>query len=119
MNKKKKKLVVILVSILLISLLILKITSVKTNKIANIYYENEVILKIDLSKEEKEYTVKGYNGDVKIKAGNGKIKVLEETSEKHLCSKQGYISESYETIVCLPNKIVIKIAYSDELDATL
>ena len=90
----------------------------KASQILLNYYENEVILKINLE-EEKEYVVKGYNGDVKIKAGNGKIKVVEETSEKHLCSKQGYIKESYETIVCLPNKIVIKITSDDELDATL
>lgn len=118
MNKSDKLLIIILIPILLIVLLIFKLTSVKSNKIANVYYENEVILKINLE-EEKEYVVKGYNGDVKIKAGNGKIKVVEETSEKHLCSKQGYIKESYETIVCLPNKIVIKITSDDELDATL
>ena len=59
------------------------------------------------------------NGNVKIKAGNGRIKVIEETSEKHLCSKQGYIEESYETIVCLPNKIVIKITSGEKYDATL
>lgn len=119
MNKNDKLLIVISLPILLIVLLVLKLTSIKSNKVANIYYENEIILKIDLSGEEKDYTVKGYNGDVKIKAGNGKIKVVEETSEKHLCSKQGYIKESYETIVCLPNKIVIKITSNDELDATL
>lgn len=119
MNKNDKLLIIIMVPVLLITLLILKVTAVKTNKVANVYYENEIVLKIDLSKEEQEYVVKGYNGDVKISAGNGKIKVLSETSDKHLCSKQGYIKESYETIVCLPNKIVIKITSDDELDATL
>ena len=80
MNKSDKLLIIILIPILLIVLLIFKLTSVKSNKIANVYYENEVILKINLE-EEKEYVVKGYNGDVKIKAGNGKIKVVEEVSK--------------------------------------
>ena len=119
MNKNDKLLIVFLVPILLIILLLFKLTSVKSNKVANVYYENQVILTIDLSGEEQDYIVKGYNGNVKIKAGNGKIKVVEETSEKHLCSKQGYIKESYETIVCLPNKIVIKITSNNDLDATL
>lgn len=118
MNKSDKLLVVILIPILLVILLVFKLTAVSTNKVAYVYYENEIVKTIDLN-EEKEYDVKGYNGIVKIKAGNGKIKVVEETSKNHLCSKQGYISESYETIVCLPNKIVIKIASNDDLDATL
>ena len=119
MNKNDKLLIFVSIIILSITILILKLTSVKLNKIASIYYENNLVLQIDLSKEEQEYIVKGYNGDVKIKAGNSKIKVVSETSEKHLCSKQGYISESYETIVCLPNKIVIKIVSNNELDAAL
>ena len=119
MNSNDKKLIAILVSTLIIILTILKLTADKENKIANIYYENEIILTIDLSKQEQEYIVNGYNGDVKISAGGGRIKVISEKSEKHLCSKQGYISESYETIVCLPNKIIIKITSNNDLDATL
>ena len=118
MSKNDKILIISVVLVATFTLILLKITS-STSKIANVYYENEIILKIDLSLPEQEYIVKGYNGDVKIKAGNNKIKVISETSEKHLCSKQGYITESYETIICLPNKIVIKIASESELDATL
>lgn len=118
MNKNDKLLIIIITSIILLVLLILKISS-KSSKIANVYYENEIILKIDLSLPEQEYSVKGYNGIVKILAGDGKIKVLDETSDKHLCSKQGYIKETYETIICLPNKIIIKIEAEDELDAKL
>ena len=81
---------------------------------ANVYYDNNLVLKIDLSLDEKEYIVKGYNGDVSIKAGNGKIKVEEENSPLHICSKQGYISKSYESIICLPNKIVITFDNTDE-----
>ena len=40
---------------------------------------------------------------------NGKVKVLEENSPKHLCSKQGFIENTHESIICLPNKIIIKI----------
>mgnify|MGYP003505584594 CR=1 FL=1 len=86
---------------------------------ALVYYDNDLILKIDLNTKLKEYKVKGYNGDVYIKAGDGKVKVVEEKSPLHLCSKQGYISKSYETIVCLPNKIVIKLESNDDLDVTV
>ena len=72
-----------------------------------------MILKIDLSEDEKIYEVEGYNGPIIIKAGNGKVMVEEEDSPKHLCSKQGYISKNYESIICLPNKIIVKIETKD------
>ena len=111
--------------ILLISLIILSIISIimikfndKKGKIAVVYYDNKIIKKIDLS-INKTYTVKGYNGNVKIIVKNNKIKVDSEKSPLHLCSKQGYISKSYETIVCLPNKIVIEIDSSEEIDTVV
>ncbi len=117
MNKSDKILVSILLTILIPILILLNFSS--SSNLAIVYYENNEILKIDLKKAEQEYEVNGYNGIVKIKAGNGKIKVVEETSKNHICSKQGYIDKPYETIICLPNKIVIKIASDSEYDATL
>ena len=84
---------------------------------AQVFYESKNILEIDLNSATKQYTVDGYNGPVNIVAGEGKIKVLQEDSPLHLCSKQGYISKSYETIVCLPNKIVIKLESESEVDS--
>ena len=81
---------------------------------ALVYYENNTVLTIDLTdKNLREYTVKGYNGDVLIETVDGKIRVKEEVSPKHLCSKQGYISNSGESIICLPNKVVIEIENND------
>ena len=109
MNKNDVKLIIITLIVASIFLVIFKLTETKKDLKALVYYENKVVLTIDLNKEEQEYNVKGYNGNIKILAGNGRVKVDEEKSPLHLCSKQGYISKSYESIICLPNKIVIKI----------
>ena len=103
----KHDLILILVIVIMsgIFILINNLTSNKGN-IAKVYYDSELIKTIKLNKNDT-YIVKGYNGDVKIVVKDGKIKVEEENSPKHLCSKQGYISKSYETIRCLPNKRVI------------
>lgn len=90
----------------------------KDSSIAKVYYEDEVILEIDLD-IDKNYIVEGYNGQVQIEVNNKRIKVSDEKSPLHLCSKQGYISKSYETIVCLPNKIVIKIEDEEKLDGVV
>jgi hypothetical protein len=90
------------------------------DKKAIVHYGDGDTLFIDLTiKEKKTYEVEGYYGIVKIEAVNGKVRVLEETSPLHLCSKQGYISETYESIICLPNKVIINIEADDELDTII
>lgn len=116
MNKQDKILIIIVLFIVGIIFIFFKLFEKKDNLFAYVYYEDKVVLKIDLAKEETIYEVNGYNGIVKISAGNNKVKVLEEDSPLHICSKQGYITKSYESIVCLPNKIVVKIKSNDELD---
>lgn len=112
MNNDDLKLVSILLIIVSIFLIGFKLIDKKENKKAIVYYENKEVLIIDLNKN-KNYVVDGFNGKVNIVVKDGKIKVDEEKSPLHLCSKQGYISSTYETIVCLPNKITIKIEAND------
>lgn len=117
MNKSDIKLIVIISFISIFLLLIINLTKKDSNK-ALVYYNDKVIKEIDLN-IDGNYEVEGYNGKVIIEVKNNKIRVVEENSEKKLCSKQGYISESYESIVCLPNKIVITISSSNEIDTII
>ena len=112
MNKSDFKLVIILLIVVGLFLIGFKSVEKKGNKKAVVYYEDSVILTIDLNVNQ-EYQVDGYNGKVNMVVKDGKIKVGSENSPLHLCSNQGYISASYETIVCLPNKITIKIETED------
>lgn len=117
MNKSDIKLIIIILLIAITVLFVIAIIDKNNSKEALVYYDNNLVLTIDLNEsEEKIYKVDGFNGEVKIIAGNGKIKVDEEESPLHLCSKQGFIEESYESIVCLPNKIVIKISSKKKKD---
>lgn len=117
MNKSDIKLIIIILLIAITVLFVIAIIDKNNSKEALVYYDNKLVLTIDLNEsEEKIYIVDGFNGEVKIIAGNGKIKVDEEESPLHLCSKQGFIEESYESIVCLPNKIVIKISSKKKKD---
>lgn len=119
---KFKKNDYILIGVLLVLLLLICITLEFTKKQGSravIYYKNEPVLTISLNTEITTYEVMGENGIVEIVAGNGKIKVEEEDSPLHLCSKQGWIDSSTQTIVCLPNKIVIQIEDEQELDGVV
>lgn len=114
MNRNDMKLVLFLALFILVFFL-LKNINVSKDKVANVYYNDELIETISLNKDGL-YTVLGDNGDVVIEVSDNKIRVVEETSKRNLCSKQGYS----DIIVCLPNKIVIKVENSlNELDGVV
>lgn len=120
MNKNDWLLSIVLLFLGIFFIVLFNILESNSSKKAIVYYEKKIVLEIDLSiKEKKEYEVKGYNGTIKIISENGKVKVIEEESPLHLCSKQGYISKSYESIICLPNKVVIEIVDNDSMDAVV
>lgn len=118
MNKSDIKLVFILFIIIVCLFVFINVTK-KDGVLAEVYYENEKILTIDLSVDD-EYTVDGALGDVVIEVKNKKVRVKEENSPKNICSKEGYIGDSSRTLICLPNKIIIKIVgESEEIDGVV
>lgn len=120
MNSRDIKLIGGLILLVLVMFGLVSFTKKTGLKKANVYYQNDLILSVLLYPNKQEtHVVKGYNGEVVIEIDNERIRVKEETSPLHLCSKQGWIKEAYETIICLPNKIVIEIEATTDLDALI
>lgn len=113
MNKNDIKLIIIVLVVIAILFIIYFLNNNKAN-MAYVYYENDLILTIDLN-IDNIYEVDGENGTVKIEVLNNQIRVVEENSPRHLCSKQGFISNSGQSIICLPNKIIIELP-NNEID---
>ena len=104
----KKDILLILITLLVSGVLIfINKLNYKKSNYAYVYYENKVIKEIDLSINDT-YTVKGYNGSVVIEVKDNMIRVKEETSKYHICSKQGFVKDN-TPIICMPNKIIIKM----------
>ncbi len=116
MNKSDVKLVIILLFVSIVGIICFKLFSRRGNN-AYVYHDGNLVLTIDLS-IDNDYVVKGDLGDVFIVVRDGRIKVDNETSPLHLCSIQGFVSDSNQSIVCLPNKVVINIG-DNELDAVV
>lgn len=119
MNKNDQRLVILISIICAFAIILPSFFQKDGEKVALIYYKNQLVKTIPLSNKQLEYQIMGENGIVTIETSNGKIRVIEENSPLHLCSKQGYIQKNTETIVCLPNKIVIKIEEKDSLDTVV
>ena len=99
---------------LIISMVLLRTNiSLDTNESvlsAVVYKQNKEIYRMELSKIYKpiEYVV---DGDIKVTIlfENDGVSVIDSECRDLLCKKHGKISDSADTIVCLPAKVLIKL----------
>ena len=116
MNTKRNDFILIfgLLAFCLLFLLFSIIFSSKDDLVANVYYDDEIILTVSLDKDNS-YKVNGSLSEMIIIVKNKKIKVLESDCKDHICVNQGFIFRENQTITCLPNKIFIKLEKKDSL----
>jgi len=100
-----------------------RLLSPKTDQlVASVYYQDQLIDTINLYGLEpnqvytKEYT--GENGLINVEYQNGMIRVEKETSPNNICSIQGWTSNQFKPIICLPNKFYIEIQGSKNENET-
>ncbi len=89
------------------------------HKYAVIYLENEKVAELSLATNDSfEYTLKFGEDDrhaATVEVKDGRVRMLpidEELCPKGICTHTGWISHSYESIVCLPNQIMVVFAES-------
>ena len=84
------------------------------HKYAVIYHQNKVVAELSLT-EEQSFTYSFNFGpenqyEATVEIEDGKIRMMpisEELCPAAICSHTGWINYSYESIVCLPNQILI------------
>jgi hypothetical protein len=77
--------------------------------VAEISVKGKVYKNIVLSNEKQEFTIKTELGENTVKAHDKGIEIINASCHDHICEKTGFISRPGEMIVCLPNKVAIKI----------
>ncbi|MBN1128540.1 MAG: NusG domain II-containing protein [Chitinispirillaceae bacterium] len=85
---------------------------------AVVYRDNRIIAQYPLS-SPADVVVKGGNGDVTLRIGNGGIAVVSSRCPRQICRHTGSISRPFEQIICVPNHLLIELRSSDkrEIDA--
>ncbi|CAH2212208.1 NusG domain II-containing protein [Tepidibacter aestuarii] len=82
-------------------------------KYAVIKVENKTVQRILVdNKTEGIYKFKFNNEDGYVEVKNGRARMLEMDKRicpRKICSEIGWIDKKYQSIVCLPNKILVKI----------
>lgn len=67
-----------------------------------------VVYKGELS-ENRKVTVTGKFGDVRIQIREGKVGVVSADCPNKVCVRTGWRSLSGESIICVPNRVLVKI----------
>ena len=105
---KKRKSIILIGIFAFLVILCFVIISCNSGKTANIYLDGVLVEKIDLSKVSQERIIQiGKHNTVVVRKDS--ICMYDADCPDKLCIKQGEISNGAYPIVCLPNKVVIRI----------
>ncbi len=111
---KKKDLILIFVVILVIGLTfgINYFVNTKSGENIEIYVDNKLYktYSIDDEEEIKIENKKGYNI---VKIHDHGVEITDASCPDRVCIHSGFITKPSESIVCLPNKVHIKITTDD------
>ena len=112
--------IVLIVLVLLIGLSISMIQnntdSINNDRYAYIYYENTLVMQINLNAAENTTFELKENPEIVFQIQDGAIAFIASPCHDKICIKTGYISHDGETAVCLPQKCVLTIKSSVPTD---
>ena len=112
-GKKLLRDIILIVAILAVGVVLLIITGNhgKAGSYAVVMVRNNETARYSLS-TDGIYTINGGTNTIEIK--DGKVRMTEADCPNHLCVRQGWISFSGQSIVCLPNELSVTISGADE-----
>ncbi|MBD3182089.1 NusG domain II-containing protein [Candidatus Poribacteria bacterium] len=107
-----KLLIVFLLAAGLLSFVLIRIKSTPSNT---------VVVEVD-GKEASQYnletdgifSIEGPRGKTRIEIKNKRVRVIESPCPKKICIQSGWIYKSYQTIVCVPNRVTIHLGRTRE-----
>lgn len=111
MTKGDKIVAVIIILISLTLFIGINATQINSGKnYASIQIDGKEVEKITLGQSsKKQYTYETEYGLNIIEVDNEKVHMHEADCDDQICVRQGYIENSGEMIVCLPNRFVVEI----------
>lgn len=91
----------------------------KTDLIAEVYYDGEIVETVNLTEKEAKKIFTGENSSVVIVSRDGKIYFEESVCPDKVCVESGELDKNGDFASCLPEKVVIKVsgAKENQIDA--
>jgi Uncharacterized protein conserved in bacteria len=117
MKISNRTLAIIFTALILISVVWIAAKQIRgrDEMIAEIRVEGKLLYTFDLNQVKESYTIELPHNTILVE--HGQISMESADCPDHLCVKQGKISSSAFPIICLPNKVEIKIVGKTSYDA--
>ena len=80
---------------------------------ARVFIDNALVAALPLDKD-CEYTAKYGDGINIVEVSGGRVHIKSANCADEYCVKQGYIAHGGQTLICLPHRLVVELAVSDE-----
>lgn len=118
MKKNKKKNEIILAAGILAAAFLLYIGNLilfsKPSTLAEIAVDGNVVATLDLAKDT-EMDIEGYEGGSNhLVIKDGEASVTDASCPDKVCMKKGGIQKNGEMIICLPNRVTIRITGNED-----
>lgn len=107
---RKELLVISGVLVIMAAVLLISGVSGKKGKYAVIQCGD--ITKTVSLEEQGKFTVEGC-GETVFEVTDGKIRVIEPVCPDKICAETGYISRAGQSIICVPEKIIVTVKNED------
>lgn len=104
---KLSDIIIVLVAAVVLALaLVLRNASSESGLNAAVFHNGEQIALLPLGKDGV-YPFDDYGVTVEVRSG--KVRISESDCHDKICEKTGFISSPMQTIVCLPNRISVRL----------
>jgi hypothetical protein len=109
----------LIAGLLLVAFLILGVIKYKAGGADTVVVQvdDEETLRVPLT-ENRRLSVDGPLGKTEIEIKDGRVRVVDSPCDGKTCIYNGWIHKPYQTIICMPNRVVIRLVGSskDTLD---
>lgn len=112
--KKGDIFIIFIIFFISISVFLFLFTNKSNTKVCLIKHNNDIVKTIHLDENTNDTVVIDDEYKTVISIENGNVFVEKSTCPNQVCVHTGKISNTYQSIACIPNKVLIEIIGNDD-----
>ena len=107
----------LIVGLLVVALLCLGVVRYRTGgtNIVVVHVDGEEVIRASLA-EDQRFSVDGPLGETEIEIKDKRVRVVDSPCRREICVQTGWIGKPYQTIICMPNRVVIRLLSNGDSD---
>jgi len=75
------------------------------------------VMRVSLGEGDGEYEVEGFRGPSRFRVESGGVRMVDSDCPDKLCVGMGQVSRTGQAVVCLPNRVTLRLEGSGGVDA--